>query len=1062
MMDPALQEILASAPPDEEVEAVVLVQPGAEPPPPARAIARFGDVITCRLPARAIIAVHDDDRVISLKASRGVTAMDTLPDGEDRALLDARAAAPALDVTGRGVVLAFLDWGCDFAHPNFRRADGSTRLLALWDQRRPVRAPHRYGYGTIHPAAAIDAALRRGDPYKTLGYHPAESLTRAAGGTHGTHVMDIGAGGGMPRGIAPGTDLLFVHLASRDNPLIGGLGDSVRLLEAVDFVRDAAANRPWVISMSLGRVGGDHTGRSIVERALDALLEEGDGRCVAMSAGNYYSRNLHANGWLRPAGLAHLDWVIEEGDATPNEMEVWYPGRDRFGLLLSAPGGERFSAPLGAATDIIVGGVQVGRMYHRANDPLTRDHHVDIFLTVAAPPGRWRLEMTGADVVDGRYHAWIERDVARRHAQSYFSRDQSSPRYTTGTIANGFRTISVGAFDTGRLTFPPFSSSGPSRDGRLKPDLVAPGARIVAARSTPFGAAPGSGGLIAMSGTSMAAPHVAGTVALMFEAAPRRLHIDETRALLLGSARPLDGLDPLRAGAGLLDVASAVGAAMLVDSELQPAGDTMANSEYWGSSYQGTEPNAPPGPPGAGAAAPWATRADTLYRRVAHRDVPGNVEILGLPGQPLTSPVQRGDILVRVAQGEPGIGRFAEFADGELAPPTSFAARGIIPEGMLPGQYATVVDNGNGNGNGSAATMARRITDANGYVLPAQMVLRPRGAQDTTRQADDIRTTGAGREPFEASSATLEEDAGVVEVIGLGIAVFQAGQAALTGGDLRVETAESSYVHPNTPPDRPLTRSTMDLTIIAHHPRYFIDDQHFIFRIEFEHNGNDITLARISTQRDASSSLYSSTFSISFRPSAASQPADAIARIRYVIDGRWDPVGRGDVSFRGELRLSADGGATCSIDSERNWVFVQPNAFGNIHRVALPTARPDVHTFDIFFSPPGSDRVAPNTERGVLDWYDRLDPELRRYVEGGTIAITLHGYASTTGNDTVNRSLARRRAERVQAILRDRLGPNARVEIVAHGERDAGTPDETENPTRRKVRVEIRRYIAPR
>lgn len=55
-----------------------------------------------------------------------------------------------------------------------------------------------------------------------------------------------------------------------------------------------------------------------------------------------------------------------------------------------------------------------------------------------------------------------------------------------------------------------------------------------------------------------------------------------------------------------------------------------------------------------------------------------------------------------------------------------------------------------------------------------------------------------------------------------------------------------------------------------------------------------------------------------------------------------------------------------------------------------------------------------------------------------------------------------RRAERVQAILRDRLGANARIEVVSHGERDAGTPDETENPTRRKVRVEIRRYIAPR
>jgi hypothetical protein len=62
----------------------------------------------------------------------------------------------------------------------------------------------------------------------------------------------------------------------------------------------------------------------------------------------------------------------------------------------------------------------------------------------------------------------------------------------------------------------------------------------------------------------------------MFEAAPRRLRIHETRALLLGSAQRLDTFDPLRAGAGLLDTVAAVRAAMLVDAEPQPAGDLHA------------------------------------------------------------------------------------------------------------------------------------------------------------------------------------------------------------------------------------------------------------------------------------------------------------------------------------------------------------------------------------------------------------------------------------------------------------------------------------------------------
>ncbi|HEX8850603.1 MAG TPA: S8 family serine peptidase [Gemmatimonadaceae bacterium] len=1062
MMDPALQEILAVTPPDEVVEAVMLLQPGAEPPAPARPVARFGDVLTCRLPARAIVAVHDDDRVVSLKASRVVTASDAVAEaGGTPVVGDARDEALTVPATGRGVALAFLDWGCDFAHPNFRRADGSTRLLALWDQRHPARAGNRYGYGTIHGASEIDAALRAADPYAALGYHPAEALPRGLGGTHACHVMDIAAGSGRPRGIACDAALLFVHLAAHDDPLIGGLGDSVRLLEAIDFVRATAEGMPWVISMSLGRTGGDHTGRSIVERALDALLEEGPGRCVTMSAGNYYSRHLHASGWLRPAGVAALDWIVERRDPTPNEMELWYPGHDRFALELEAPGGERFRAELGGSVDVIVGGRAVGRFYHRACDPLTGDHHVDVFLTTRAPGGRWRLHLHGADVVDGRYHAWIERDLARAHAQSYFRHDQSSPRYTTGTIANGYRTISVGAVDTAGLKLPPFSSSGPSRDGRMKPDICAPGAHILAARSTPRGAAPGSGGLIEMSGTSMAAPHVAATAALMFEVAPRPLRIEETRALLLGSARPLDALDPLRAGAGLLDVAAAVSAAArMTNDELQPAGEIMANSDY-------PRPGVPYGDTGAAysggsfgeqAVTTGTARAETLFRRAQQGGMAGNVEILGLPGQPLTTQLRRGDILVRVAPGEPGLGRLSEIVDGALAAPASFAALGIIPEGMLPGQYAAVIENGDGRGS---ATIARRIVDGNGYLPQWQMVVRPTGGS-LDRQRDDVSLGGGTREAFESSSATLEEDAGVVEIVGLGLAIFQAGQSVLSSGDFRVEAAESSYVHPNTPPDRQLTRSTMDLTIVAFHPRYFIDNQEFVFRVEFEHNGNDITLARISPLRDASSSLYASDFNIAFRPSAASQPADAMAKIRYVIEGRWNPVGRGDVSFRGELNIAADGSAICTIDSERQWVYVRPNAFSNVHRVALPTPRMQLSVFEIFFSPPGSDRINPGTERAALDWYDRLDAELRRNVENGTLPVTLHGYASTTGNDTQNRLLARHRAERVQAILRDRLGTNARIEIVAHGERDAGTRDETEVAAQRKVRIEIRRYVAPR
>ena len=192
----------------------------------------------------------------------------------------------------------------------------------------------------------------------------------------------------------------------------------------------------------------------------------------------------------------------------------------------------------------------------------------------------------GEAVADGRFHSWIERTSAKSAQRSRFHPDDVDPTTTLGTICNGFRTLAVGAYDSHQADRPlaRFSSCGPCRDGRWKPDCAAPGVDVLCARSHPRVAETDVPLLTRVSGTSFACPHLTGTIALMFAATSRKLTIDETRRLVLAHADPIpsdaDQIDRLRLGSGYLNVAAAVEAARRAGQSAAKAGLSKMESVF--------------------------------------------------------------------------------------------------------------------------------------------------------------------------------------------------------------------------------------------------------------------------------------------------------------------------------------------------------------------------------------------------------------------------------------------------------------------------------------------------
>lgn len=423
---------------------------------------------------------------------------------------------------GEGVIVGIVDSGIDWRHENFRRDDGSSRVLRIWDQfLDPVgeeSAPAGFTYGVEYTNEDIDQALGSAEPLDVVRH-----LDDEVG--HGTHVSGIAAGNGRAAGagkaantfvgVAPDADLIVVSVRGGGER---GIGDSASALDAVAYVfqRAAELGRPAVVNMSLGDNLGAHDGTSLLERGLDNLLGD-PGKAMVKSAGNAGADGIHARGAVPAGGEETVAFTVKTGDTSPETMDIWYDGNDRFEVSLTAPDGTA-SIPVSPGTSINLNLLNGNQVFvdSSLNDPNNGDNRIFIVLQPGTAgtleDGEWSLTLSGTEVADGRFDAWIQRGrtIAR------FNPPHEDQMVTISTPGTSEKMITAGCYisrsENGLGSLSVFSSRGPTRDGRPAPDVAAPGQTILSAAR-----GPSPDPYVSMMGTSMAAPHVTGGVALMLQ-----------------------------------------------------------------------------------------------------------------------------------------------------------------------------------------------------------------------------------------------------------------------------------------------------------------------------------------------------------------------------------------------------------------------------------------------------------------------------------------------------------------------------------------------------------------
>jgi len=509
-----------------------------------------------------------------------------------------RFGEPAKHKYGEDVLIGIIDvQGFDFAHPDFLDTTGKTRFFRIWDQggdarqspydRDPRVAKDQFTYGAEFQQADLNAAIKA-SPQLGLPATDIEKQSQMIEGSHATHVASIAAGN---RGICRNARIagVLISLPREDEDRRLSFYDSSRLADAVDYLLTLGDDLkvPVSINISLGTNGHAHDGSAAVTRWIDAALTT-SGRAVTVAAGNagqergeteedmgWVMGRIHSSGRIAAAGLERdLEWVVVGNgimDMSENELEVWFSAQDRIAVSLKPPGGE-WIGPVEPREFIQNRMLPDGTMlsiYNEVYHPANGLNYISLYLSpffsdtavVGVPAGAWLVRLHGREIRDGRFHAWIERDdpqrlgrVGEREAwafPSFFTQSSLVDDTTVSSLGCANRVITVANLDEFRNRINISSSQGPTRDGRQKPDVAAPGTDIVAAK----GFADKADEWLGLTGTSMASPFVVGVVGLMLAMEPR-LTSSQIEAILRRTAKPLPGASfewTNHAGFGVID-----------------------------------------------------------------------------------------------------------------------------------------------------------------------------------------------------------------------------------------------------------------------------------------------------------------------------------------------------------------------------------------------------------------------------------------------------------------------------------------------------------------------------